>query len=1012
MSDPDKPDDPAEAPASQPPASRQPRRGPTGAGRSGTAGSIGAELGELDFEPDALLDSLLTEDDAVPGRPTPSPVMPAASPSPPVSRPGRKLHEPPERRFAIDDVTVVGNRDSIAGPEDAISEQPDSSVPTPARAAPPRPASIPRPSPPRPAPDTTAQPPAINPPGHPPREPFPPAASPLAPPAEDARDVIAVEPHGTPSLSGEPTHPFIDAHAVAQANDAAFEMLDGGTFSEPPPEVGSRAPLVSDDPIMVGDDAGVDDLDLGEFDEIEAGVEDEPEAPGASSAPPPSAPPRPIHSRPPPPGAAWEDERPAAAHLAEQQVRDAWIARAERAETEAQALADPQQRARALVVASELWALTGDTGRAREIATEAVMAAASMPLAHRQLRWLAAAEADSSAVASALETETRASPTSEARAHGAYLASELQRLVTRDDAAAQKKVEQASRALPSDPRPQLSKLVQALASSADAPKLRFPDAPSVAPIAEAAQELVALRSGQAGTASSPAIAFDQAHRALAQGDTASAGEMVARLATTEGLEDAARWLAASVLAPAAATRQRAIELLGQVLERGRTTYVRRALAQRALEQGDPGAVQSALESNEDEEIDAFTPADRVALAALAGGGAEAMRPLIADLAADETQIPLAAAAQACSAPSDEPPSLTSGDDASCTEVTLGRAIATQGLDRPTLEFAISAFGEAHPDHALSRMLGLELALAARDAAAVAQGVALWPRDGSASEDERDRNLAAALIRELAGDADGARREYAAALRADAACEPAARALLDATPGAGAANILAGLAQAAGDDSQRSLLFVEAALRRGFDDVEHFSALLEQAAEAQSGLPFAYRLGEQLARMRGDVGMLLAWLRRRRDATTDPMEKAMDQVREALLVADTDMGLAASLLDDATAARPGDVALHALHDRLTPGARVDKGVWREQVSEALDEEHRPRLLVEASLEFERAGDIEGAARAALAAAALDQGDYARITAERIGTQASGAARLAATLMEQARDEQDVVAQREI
>ena len=62
---------------------KKPSRSPM-AGRSGRAGDIGAELGDLDFEPDALLDSLLADDPAstplpIPGR-KPSSTPPARDP--------------------------------------------------------------------------------------------------------------------------------------------------------------------------------------------------------------------------------------------------------------------------------------------------------------------------------------------------------------------------------------------------------------------------------------------------------------------------------------------------------------------------------------------------------------------------------------------------------------------------------------------------------------------------------------------------------------------------------------------------------------------------------------------------------------------------------------------------------------------------------------------------------------------------------------------------------------------
>jgi len=64
-----------------------PKRPTTGPGRAGSASSIGKELGsDLDFEPDALLDSLLFDDSSLSTVPQ-APVNPV------------KLHEPAKREF-------------------------------------------------------------------------------------------------------------------------------------------------------------------------------------------------------------------------------------------------------------------------------------------------------------------------------------------------------------------------------------------------------------------------------------------------------------------------------------------------------------------------------------------------------------------------------------------------------------------------------------------------------------------------------------------------------------------------------------------------------------------------------------------------------------------------------------------------------------------------------------------------------------------------------------------------
>ncbi|MEO6602612.1 MAG: hypothetical protein ABIQ16_22200, partial [Polyangiaceae bacterium] len=181
-----------------------------------SAGSIGKELDDdLDFEPDALLDSLLFDE------------LPASVPPP-------SLHRPVKREYSEDDVTVVGRSedllkaltqqhddDGTSGLEELASSDVDqllSSMPVSAdeistvgedarpeiprlpdvpRA--PRVPAVPRPESrsllQRPSLDATARPPALNPAGLPARQPFPPAMSPRAPSArESAQNFVAPRP--------------------------------------------------------------------------------------------------------------------------------------------------------------------------------------------------------------------------------------------------------------------------------------------------------------------------------------------------------------------------------------------------------------------------------------------------------------------------------------------------------------------------------------------------------------------------------------------------------------------------------------------------------------------------------------------------------------------------------------------------------------------------------------------------------------------------------------------------
>ena len=1022
--------------------SDHPHRGGSGAGRSGTAGSIGAELGDLDFEPDALLDSLLSEDDSVPGSPTPStpapPAPPApsaaakppapprpASPSAPrapaqphVSQPGPKLHEPEQREFPADEVTMVGDRRSLGGAQalagktadtgddiDSLLAEPTESVPPgpAAPAAPPRPpaarpAAAPRPPPPRPAP------PAPRPP--------PPAPSAPTAAAENSADSRSAKPAAVDDFDG-------------------LEMLNAGSFAELPPS--AREPVTTDE--TLDDDIALENAALAtgslqslppeavdDFEELTPShTPDESQlaARAASITPPPSV----RSGRPAGGPTAWSDEQPAAAQLAAHEMRDDWLARAELLESEAQSASDPQVRARSLLISSELWAMAGEPSRAREAASAAAKAAPSMPLAHRQVRWLAASEDDWAVVATALESETRASPTPEARAHAALLSAELNRLILGETESAKRKFEQAARALPSDPRAHTMKLAEQLGQSADPPRIRWPEAPALATLVDATHELVRLRGGAApdeAKVDRSKTSFGDARAAIQAQDLAAAGDAVAELARIDGLERGALWLASSLFASASASRPRSIQLLQRLLEQGPDPLVSRALAARALEQGAPDALQAAIRQpgdagDEAAPTDPFTAADRAALGALTDGGAEGVRQSLEELAADESLRPLAAACEASSLPPGQLPTISSGEERSRSEVQLGRAVAAAVAKEHApdlLRTASESFAITHPDHPLSRVLALELALSAHDAANVAEALAAWPGDDEDGEAVRDRHLAAGLAYEAGGNSEAAMRQYASAAAADATYEAAARVLASRAAPHGAAELLLALARACGDDAQRALLLIEAAVRRGDENPEGYQALLAEAAEAMPSLPFAYRLGEQHARANGDVERLVQWLQRRRDASTDEVERAMDEVREAQLVADSDLELAASLLEQASQARPGDVALRSLHDRLTPGARASKGEWREQLAGSLEPDQALPLLLEAALEFKRAGDAEGAARAAVAAVQRGSNELAEIAAERNAGAGPGSAALSEDLLSRARAAEDPTVEREL
>jgi tetratricopeptide (TPR) repeat protein len=546
----------------------------------------------------------------------------------------------------------------------------------------------------------------------------------------------------------------------------------------------------------------------------------------------------------------WHEERPAAAHLAEQNARGDWMARAEWMETEAATTDDPQARARLLVVASELWAMAGDLERARDAARHANTAAPASALVSRQLRWLLALERDFKSVAAALEVETRASPSPEARVHAAWLSSEVSRLLLGDPAGAQKKWDLALRVLPSDPRAPLMKLGQALAPSAKPSELRLPDVPELGALAHAASELASMRGADSPDHEppTPIVAFQQARRALNSGDRAHAADALTVLAGVGGLERAALWLGAALLAPDGETRDRAITLLAALVRDEHTREAVRALVTRTLEQGESEKIRALLEEQGDSVI--FTPADRVALGLLVASEHGAIRPWLDRLAADEGLRPLATAAFSSIAAPGSSLDIPSGSERSRAEVALGRALADRAAT--SLEAAFAGYMETCADASLGPALALELSVAQSDGRSVATELRqLGLGEDAPPEAERDRSLAAALVYEASGCAEEAMRAYTSAVGADPAHEAATRAIISHGDAAAGSSLLVTLSEQVQDDTQRALLLVEAAARRGPQDNEHYRSWLERAIEADPGLPFAYRMGEQLARSKTD-----------------------------------------------------------------------------------------------------------------------------------------------------------------
>ena len=709
----------------------------------------------------------------------------------------------------------------------------------------------------------------------------------------------------------------------------------------------------------------------------------------------------------------WPDERPAHQHLEAQQ--EAWTTRAEWLENEARATSDAQAKARLLTVASEIWALVGDLPRAREVASVASAIPRSHAMAARQLRALAAADGDYKAVAPALEMEIRSAATVDARVHAAYLSAEVHRLALHDDASAKKKLDLAVRAHQDDPRAHIAKLADLLGRSNAPARIRLPESEALSELARASDELLRLRGASLPTGSSPPpggarSAFDDARRALSAGEREKAADALERLARVEGLGQASAWLSASLLGADPKTRGRAIASLAELANRQGSRLARRTWVTRSLEHGDREGVQNALLGARGEET--FSAVDRVALAALNGLPPSQLAAAVRELAHDPELLPLAAAFAAAN--SDSALDVRVGNAAARAEQRLGQALGTPPGDAKGLGYlrpAAEDFESTHPMSPLSRLLSLEFARAAREKGLVALALGDWPCAPEDAEAERDHRMAAGFAHELSGEPGSATVMYRRALELDATNEAALRALGSAAPGE-VSELLIALADELGSSPRAALALLEAALRTADADGEQYRALLERAKVAAPDLSLSHRLVEVAARRSGDGAALLSALRARREASDDPIERALDLIREALLVADSDLPLAEQLLEEALRARPTDLALRELSERMVPSDEAERAAWREAIGAASEGRNRARLLIEAALERGRAGDFEAAARNAFLALESEGTELWRVTAERYAASGPTSARISDGLLQQARATEDAREQRNL
>ncbi|MCA9584035.1 MAG: hypothetical protein KC657_01615 [Myxococcales bacterium] len=827
--------------------------------------------------------------------------------------------------------------------------------------------------------------PSEAPPAHEAPAPEPPPFAPPPPPDDDDEDAtlarnISLPPPPEAGPASENETIVADRAQMASMSDAetVTRLPDGAEGSPARLSTGREADADVSDEAPTFSPSAVEENEGG------AAARDDEEAPPAPSGP-----------------LTFEEERPASRWLDEQTAR-VFADRAGWLEDEARMQEDPSDRARALLATSELYAIAGDVQRAFALAVESRDLAPDLPLAWRQARQLM--EPDADALAEALDAEAARSATPAARVHSTLLAATVLRAAGRYDEA-EERWDAAKKLDPLDARAPTAMAAYALANGDHTSgALNLTEVSDLAPLGEAV--VLALRSRgveRPGLDPDKLPATDVLRKArvlMGEGATSALGPLLAELGKHPELGKAALWLSTAFGAQAIASRRAAAKALKTLA--ADDPLARRQLAARGVELNDPELVSAALTDDAP-----FSAAERASLDALSGldwSGA------VEDLAADDALLPLLDGLSATQMPPHEAAMLeragrVAGSETTRALASLGRLLAAQA---PTADIE-SALARVSSPPSTARGVALELAVEARRHGEIAATLSELPAtDEGASALP---HIAAALLAERSGDAQAATDAWKSARAAGLTHECVTRALQSADGDLDLAAELVARAEQLGDQPASAVLRLEALSRIGdVDDavrMEHLQAVHRAAPELGIG---AF-LAERIARRSGDVDEVVRWIQERRPITNDPLELAMDAVREALLVADRDPELASARLEEAHRARPDDVALRELFDRLATEPPADKATWREQRAQSTTGRSRALLLTEATLEAERSGDAPSALRLGRAALEAGAGGLAQLAIERAAAETGETTALTERWLQAAKNDEDDVARHE-
>jgi hypothetical protein len=670
--------------------------------------------------------------------------------------------------------------------------------------------------------------------------------------------------------------------------------------------------------------------------------------------------------------------------------------------------------ARLLLAASEICAIEGDPERALQLASEARDTAPELLLAHKQARGLSGGTRANPRLAEMLRDEANSAEAPVARLHAILLAADTLRLQG-DDAGALRIWTQLSTAVPDDPRAAVSQVAHGLAHGEIDALTQFVDRPQAVLLRDGLLAALALR----GSASHPLptsedfaniVANDALRRiraALEAHDLIAAAECLEDIHCVPELARAASWLFAALGATQPGMREEAAVALRDLAREGETS-ARRPLAARAIELSDAKLAEAALDGGH------FSTADRAVLRTLLDLDAPGRAADSEALAlGGGTMAPLAAAVAALtpvrspSAGDDAEAQLLwmegradrlSGEMGSRAEVRIARLLAADAPEGVVM----AALAEAGP-LPIPEAAAIELELASRQEQwdRVAESLKAWPR-GDDLGPRSEGALAAGLLAERVGDKERASQAYREARAQDPTSEAAIRALAAVDPAADLAGALNDLADTLGSGVPGAIARLEAVVRETSIDEATRADRLERSHRAAPSLPMAAFLARRIARKAGDADALVYWIENARKTDTDPLERAVDATREALLLATRDPAAAVEQAREAHQARPDDVALRELYERLSPVPLPDEAAWREKSAARASGGARAMLYMEAAHKYELQGDTVSALRAAEAAVASADSILARLARERAEVGAGAAARLADELLSHARE----------